>query len=120
MARLPASGSPAVPRPGPGRARLEPAQGSGQGFWALAWYRFRHHKVALAGAAIVLGLVLVTLLAGPIAPYRFEDIDLTASLRSPSWSHLLGTDPIAPDAFTRRPYAARVRLPVAFPRPGPP
>ncbi len=89
-------------------------RGVGQSFWGLAWQRFRHHKVALAGAAVVLLLVLVTLLAGVIAPYQFEDIDLTARLRPPSPAHLLGTDTIGHDVFTRLLYAGRVSLLVGF------
>jgi len=109
MARpLPAAAalSRASQREGPG--------GVGQGFWGLAWQRFRHHKVALAGAVLVLVLVLVTLLAGSLAPYRFEDIDLTARLRPPSPAHLLGTDTIGHDVFTRLLYAGRVSLLVGF------
>ncbi len=95
-------------------SRLEAVRGVGQSFWGLAWQRFRHHKIALGGAAVVLVLVLITLLAGVIAPYRFEDIDLTARLRSPSWTHLLGTDTIGHDVFTRLLYAGRVSLLVGF------
>jgi peptide/nickel transport system permease protein len=92
----------------------ERAEKVGQSFWALAWHRFRHHRVALAGAVVVLLLVLVTLLARAIAPYRFEDIDLTARLRPPSSAHLLGTDTIGHDVFTRLLYAGRVSLLVGF------
>ena len=109
MAR-PLSAAPALSRSSP----LAQARGVGQSFWALAWQRFRHHKVALAGLTVVLLLVLVTLLAGVIAPYRFEDIDLTARLRPPSWTHLLGTDTIGHDVFTRLLYAGRVSLLVGF------
>jgi peptide/nickel transport system permease protein len=93
-----------------GPSTIERARGVGQSFWALAWHRFCHHRVALAGAAVVLVLVLVTLLAGLIAPYRFEDIDLTARLRPPSSAHLLGTDTIGHDVFTRILYAGRISL----------
>ncbi len=86
----------------------------GQGFWGLAWQRFRRHRVALAGAVVVVVLILSALLAGVIAPYRFEDIDLTSRLRPPSWSHLLGTDTIGHDVFTRLLYAGRVSLLVGF------
>jgi len=110
MARPLSPAASVVPRP----STLERARGVGQSFWGLAWHRFRHHKVALVGAAVVLVLVLVTLLAGTIAPYRFEDIDLTARLRSPSWTHLLGTDTIGHDVFTRLLYAGRVSLLVGF------
>ena len=110
MARPAAPAASAVARP----SSLEAAQGAGQSFWALAWRRFLHHRVALAGGAVVLALVLVALLAGVIAPYRFEDIDLTARLRSPSTAHLLGTDTIGHDVFTRLLYAGRVSLLVGF------
>lgn len=110
MARPLSSAATPLSRPSTvGRAR-----GVGQSFWALAWYRFHHHKVALAGGVVVLLLVLVTLLAGVIAPYRFEDIDLTARLRPPSPAHLLGTDTIGHDVFTRVLYAGRVSLLVGF------
>src|SRR5574340_1212015 len=72
-----------------------------RGFWAAAWRRFCRHRVALAGGATILALVAVTLLAGVIAPYRFADIDLGARLRQPSPAHLLGTDTIGHDVFTR-------------------
>jgi peptide/nickel transport system permease protein len=88
--------------------------GIGQSFWALAWHRFGHHRVAVIGAAVVLALVLITVLAGKIAPYRFEDIDLTARLQPPSRTHLLGTDTIGHDVFTRLLYAGRVSLLVGF------
>ncbi len=110
MARPLSPAAPGLARP----STLDRARGVGQSFWALAWYRFRHHKVALAGAAVVLVLVLITLLAGVIAPYRFEDIDLTARLRPPSPAHLLGTDTIGHDVFTRVLYAGRVSLLVGF------
>ena len=95
-------------------ARREQASGAGQGFWGLAWQRFRRHRVALAGAVVVGVLVLVALLAGVLAPYRFEDIDLTARLRPPSLAHLLGTDTIGHDVFTRLLYAGRVSLLAGF------
>lgn len=79
-----------------------------------AWRRFRRHRIALGGAAVILALVVVTLLAGIIAPYRFADIDLGARLRPPSPAHLLGTDTIGHDVFTRLLYAGRVSLLVGF------
>ncbi len=92
----------------------ERAAGTAHGFWALAWHRFRRHRVALAGAFVVVVLALAALLAGVIAPYRFEDIDLAARLRPPSRLHLLGTDTIGHDVFTRLLYAGRVSLLVGF------
>src|SRR5579872_6398466 len=85
-------------------------QAAGRGFWATALHRFRRHRVALAGGVVIGALVVVALFAGALAPYRFEDIDLGARLRPPSWGHLLGTDTIGHDVFTRLLYAGRVSL----------
>ncbi len=95
-------------------SRLARVPAIGHGFWELAWQRFRRHHVALAGGVLVLLLVLAAVLAGVIAPYRFEDIDLTARLKPPSWTHPLGTDTIGHDVFTRLLYAGRVSLLVGF------
>lgn len=100
----PIAGALAVP------SRAERASGTGRGFWALAWQRFRRHRVALAGGAVIVLLILASALAGAIASYRFEDIDLGARLRPPSWTHPLGTDTIGHDVFTRLLYAGRVSL----------
>ena len=94
------------------RERAE--RGIGRGFWGLAWQRFQRHHVALAGGAVIVLFILIASLAGVIAPYRFEDIDLAARLQAPSWSHLLGTDTIGHDVFTRLLYAGRVSLLVGF------
>jgi len=94
--------------------RLGRAPGAGANFWGLAWQRFRRHRIALAGAAVVVVLVLTALLAGLVAPYRFQDIDLGARLQPPSTAHLLGTDTIGHDVFTRLLYAGRVSLLVGF------
>ena len=95
-------------------ARQARASGVGQGFWGLAWQRFCRHRVALAGAVVIGVLVLAAALAGVLAPYRFEDIDLAARLRPPSGTHLLGTDTIGHDVFTRLLYAGRVSLLAGF------
>jgi peptide/nickel transport system permease protein len=95
-------------------ARQAQASGAGQGFWGLAWQRFCRHRVALAGGLVISALVLAAVLAGVLAPYKFEDIDLAARLRPPSGAHLLGTDTIGHDVFTRLLYAGRVSLLAGF------
>lgn len=105
--------APGAGTPG-GAAAAQQDSARHRGFWATAWRRFRRHRIALAGGCVIVVLVLVTLLAGLIAPYRFEDIDLTARLRPPSPAHLLGTDTIGHDVFTRLLYAGRVSLLVGF------
>lgn len=63
---------------------------------------------------IFLGLVaVVALLAGVLAPYPFAKQDLTATLQAPSKAHLLGTDELGRDVFSRLVYGARISLTVA-------
>ena len=67
----------------------------------------------------VLGLTLVVLLfigalfAEYITPYSPTAIDVKARLASPSFEHLLGTDQLGRDTFTRVLYGGRVALQVA-------
>lgn len=88
--------------------------GGPAGALAVAWGRFRRHRVALAGGVVILLLVLATALAGLIAPYRVDEIDLAARLRPPSPLHPLGTDTVGHDELTRLLYAGRVSLLVGF------
>jgi peptide/nickel transport system permease protein len=77
---------------------------------ALAWRRFRRHKLAMA-SLLVLGLIgVATLLAGVIAPYGFAEQHLEATLRGPGAEHWLGTDTLGRDELSRLLYGGRVSL----------
>ncbi|MFT4211288.1 MAG: ABC transporter permease, partial [Microbacterium sp.] len=54
------------------------------------------------GSLVFLLLVLVVAVVGPcIAPYDPLSGDLAASMQGPSWAHLLGTDQLGRDTFSR-------------------
>jgi peptide/nickel transport system permease protein len=76
----------------------------------LAWRRFRRHKLAMASLAVLLLIALATALAGVIAPYRFSEQHLDAVLEGPGAKHLLGTDTLGRDEFSRLLYGGRVSL----------
>ena len=67
----------------------------------------------------ILGMILVTLLlvgaifAGQISPYSPTAINVKDRLSPPSLEHLLGTDQLGRDTFTRVLYGGRVALQVA-------
>ena len=89
--------------------------------WMLVWRRLRKHKLAMAGMAVFLFVVLLSLLAPVIAPYTYEEINLTnsyAGLFSPGDEgkapHILGTDKLGRDIFSRLLYAGRISLGVAL------
>jgi peptide/nickel transport system permease protein len=59
-------------------------------------------------------LFAVAVLAPVLAPYDPNGIDSHHVLDNPSWSHLLGTDQLGRDVFTRMMYGSRISLLVGF------
>ena len=82
--------------------------------WSDALSRLLKNKAAVAGAFILVILITLALLAPWIAPYpyAYQDLDLGAS--APSSAHLLGTDVLGRDLFSRILYGARISLLVGF------
>jgi peptide/nickel transport system permease protein len=67
----------------------------------------------MAGAIIV-GLTIIVALAAPlIAPYDPDNQD-AQRLLGPSWSHLMGTDELGRDTFSRIVFGSRVSLQVGI------
>lgn len=81
----------------------------------IVWRRFRRHHLAIAGLIVVVGFMLLAIFANTIAPYDpIGDQDPYNKNAPPSAAHLLGTDEIGRDVFSRLLYAARVSLTVSF------
>jgi peptide/nickel transport system permease protein len=80
----------------------------------LFWEQFTHNRLAVAGSVLVVLLFLVALLAPIIAPYEPDEIDRYHILEPPGREHILGTDDIGRDVFSRMLYGARVSLSVGF------
>jgi peptide/nickel transport system permease protein len=80
----------------------------------LFWLQFRRHKLALASAAVLLFLGLLVALAPWIAPYRVDAIDTTPCRMPPSLAHIMGTDDIGRDLFTRLLYGGRISLAIGL------
>jgi len=79
-----------------------------------ATQRFVHHRLAMAGLAITLALILIALLAPFIAPEPYYYSDLAQANQFPSHQHLLGTDAIGHDFLSRMIYGVRTSLLVGF------
>lgn len=79
-----------------------------------------HKKLALVGAIIILFVVLVALFANYLTPYDPGEIDILYRLKPPGWRapdgalHILGTDTLGRDVYTRLIYGARVSLAVGL------
>jgi peptide/nickel transport system permease protein len=112
-----AIGIPADPAGPPGAAGLGPAGGAqalterAQRRAGRRWYR----QPALMAGIVILVIVVGMALAAPLlTPYNPITQDLNASLLGPSRAHLLGTDQLGRDTFTRLLYGLRLDLRIAF------
>ena len=81
---------------------------------ALTWRRFRAHKLALAGAVVLILLIIAALAAPLLSPYNPDRGDFSAFGVAPGGGHLLGTDASGRDVFTRILYGARISLLIGF------
>ena len=100
------------------------------GLYRDAFRRLRRNRAAAASTAVIAALVLVALLADVIAPYdpsrQFLEspssgapadplaVRDTGKYEGPSAEHLLGTDQLARDIFSRTVYGLRISLAAAF------
>jgi peptide/nickel transport system permease protein len=78
------------------------------------WRRFRRHRLAVAGLAILSVLVLGVVLGPLLWPVAINDIDFGATLSTPSWDHPFGADDLGQDLLARMIYGGRISLAVGF------
>ena len=71
---------------------------------------FREHPLGTVGAAIILVLILVSVFADVLAPFRFGEMNLDDRLAEPSRLHPLGTDQLGRDFLSRLIHGARLSL----------
>ena len=89
--------------------------------WSYARMRFFRHKAAVVSLAVLIFFALVAIFAKQIAPYGYDEIDLshidpvTGIARSPRLEghHFLGTDQLGRDYLSRIIYGIRTSLWVA-------
>ena len=75
---------------------------------------FRRQPLGTFGLAIVLVMFVLGGLADWIAPFDPEENDFSAMMEAPSWIHLMGTDQLGRDIFSRLVFGARTALIVGF------
>ena len=71
-------------------------------------------RLAPFGAAVLLLAITVALLAPVVAPYNPLKQNLNNTLARPDWTHVLGTDNVGRDVFSRVIYGTRVSLVAGF------
>lgn len=81
---------------------------------SMIWRRFRRHRLALLGMTTIFTLVFITIFAPWIAPYDPLDQDLAIRNQGPTVAHLMGTDELGRDVFSRILFAGRISLTIGF------
>lgn len=87
-----------------------------QSYWGEVFSRLRKNKMAMASLIILITIILLCIIVPIISPYEIQSTNTDRDVRdqSPSSKHLLGTDLIGRDLFTRLFYAGRISLGIAL------
>ena len=101
--------TPAVAEPAAGAAAT--AYAGPRRFFARL---VREQPLGTAGGIVILILVLVSIFADSLAPYRYEEIHLRDRLQAPTAAYLLGTDHVGRDLLSRLIHGARLSLTVGL------
>ncbi|MBL8200986.1 MAG: ABC transporter permease subunit [Chromatiales bacterium] len=112
-ARVAAEAAPTAPVGAPSGATIPEAPRS---LWSDAWLTLRQNRAAMT-AAVILGLLVLLVLAGPsLSDYRYDKPNWDEIAVPPSLAgglaggHLFGTDSLGRDMFTRTLMGGRMSL----------
>lgn len=103
-----------------GAATPDPKPLRSDGQWTIVFRRLRKHRIAMFCFFVLIGMLAISALAPLIAPFDRDEPNLGARFLTPMSvdrdgnMHLLGTDHLGRDYFTRLLYASRVSLGTAF------
>lgn len=76
--------------------------------------RFLRNKPGVAGLVVIVILILLSAFSPWIAPYNWRTQDIVHRFQLPSRAHLLGTDELGRDIFSRILYGGRFSLTIGF------
>ncbi|MDP9359545.1 MAG: ABC transporter permease [Chloroflexota bacterium] len=79
-----------------------------------SWRRFRRYRPGLVGLTFILGLFLVAIFAGPIAPHAPNAVQTRLRGDAPTREYPLGNDSVGRDVLSRIIYGTRVALMVGL------
>ncbi|MDI3473390.1 MAG: peptide/nickel transport system permease protein [Thermotogaceae bacterium] len=80
----------------------------------LVWKRFTKNKLALIGFIMVSIIIFMAIFAPLIAPYDPYKTSPLERFKPPSKEHLLGTDALGRDVFSRLIYGSRIALEIGI------
>ena len=76
----------------------------------ISFRKFKKNKLAVVGVFIIAALVLLSICAPLLTDYTISQTDLFNIKMAPSSEHILGTDDLGRDVFTRLLYGGRVSI----------
>tara|TARA_B100000073_G_scaffold197113_1_gene163249 strand:- start:3243 stop:4088 length:846 start_codon:yes stop_codon:yes gene_type:complete len=82
--------------------------------WKELISEIKQRKILLFSLLYTLFLIFIAIFAPLISPYEASDQNLSLGASSPSLQHLLGTDVLGRDLFSRILYGSRISLLVGF------
>ncbi|MGB8645578.1 MAG: ABC transporter permease [Anaerolineae bacterium] len=83
--------------------------------WKLAWRRFRRHKMAMAGlAGLILIILFITVGLILVSEGQANDPDIYNRLQGPTLAHWFGTDSTGRDIFFRIIYGGQISMAIGF------
>lgn len=70
--------------------------------WRLVWLRFRRHKMAMFGSAVLILVILYCTVGAIVMPESYANFnDTSIKFQSPSLAHPFGTDSVGRDVLAR-------------------
>ncbi len=94
--------------------RIPHSRGSGASPWHDAFRRLRRNRLAILGLTVLLVFVIAAILSPWIAPFPFDKTNLPFGAKPPTRAHVLGTDELGRDLFTRLLFGARISFAVGI------
>jgi len=96
-------------------SRAEPMDGAERApLGSETWRRFRRHWLAVASTVILTAMLLAVAFGPLVWRVPINDIDFSAHLDGPSWTHPFGTDDLGQDLLARMLYGGRISLAVGL------
>jgi peptide/nickel transport system permease protein len=106
-----------APRPGAAAARFSPAAGAAK---ALRWFSASHRKyrgewwIMIAGIIIIAFIVVMTVFPQAFTKWKPDDQNAGRQMSPPGREHVMGTDNLSRDVWSRVVYGAQTILGVAI------